>query len=89
MQKQCRLKADWTCGWHPPLAVIPRDLASDGGGYVWTGNDFGHAPSAGHNRENHSLRFRLAAHLVFLGTFCYAIGFVTGVVVPKTIDWGR
>jgi protein-S-isoprenylcysteine O-methyltransferase Ste14 len=32
--------------------------------------------------------FGLAAYLVFLGTFCYAIGFVTGVVVPKTIDTG-
>jgi methanethiol S-methyltransferase len=28
------------------------------------------------------------AYLVFLGTFLYAIGFITGVVVPKTVDDG-
>jgi protein-S-isoprenylcysteine O-methyltransferase Ste14 len=32
--------------------------------------------------------FGLVAYLVFLPTFLYAIGFVTGVVVPKTIDTG-
>ena len=32
--------------------------------------------------------FGLAAYLVFLGTFLYAIGFVTGIVVPRTIDTG-
>ena len=32
--------------------------------------------------------YGLAAYIVFLGAFLYAIGFVTGVVVPKTIDGG-
>src|SRR5258708_17160487 len=32
--------------------------------------------------------YGLAAYLVFLLAFLYAIGFVTGLVVPKTIDDG-
>jgi protein-S-isoprenylcysteine O-methyltransferase Ste14 len=35
-----------------------------------------------------ALLYGSVAYLVFLGTFLYAIGFITGRVVPKTVDTG-
>jgi protein-S-isoprenylcysteine O-methyltransferase Ste14 len=39
-------------------------------------------------RKLFAFLYGLAAYLVFFGTFVYAIGFVSGIGVPKTIDGG-
>ena len=33
--------------------------------------------------------YGLASYVAFFGTILYAIGFVSGLLVPKTIDTGR
>ncbi len=32
--------------------------------------------------------YGIASYIVFFGTFLYAVGFVTGLIVPKTLDTG-
>jgi protein-S-isoprenylcysteine O-methyltransferase Ste14 len=39
-------------------------------------------------RRTLSLLYGLTAYLLFLGTFLYAVGFITGWIVPKHIDSG-
>ena len=52
-----------------------------------------HAVNEDANHGHHLGRFvaflyGLASYVVFFATFLYAIGFVSGLLVPKTVDSG-
>jgi methanethiol S-methyltransferase len=49
---------------------------------------YGHATTSGTMGRVMAFVFGLVAYLVFFATFLYAVGFVTNLVVPKTIDTG-
>jgi len=49
---------------------------------------YGHATTSGTMGRVLAFVFGLVAYLVFFATFLYAVGFVTNLVVPKTIDTG-
>lgn len=47
-----------------------------------------HAPASSRAGRSLALGYGVASYLIFLVVFCYAIGFVGGIVVPRTVDHG-
>ncbi|GAA2797572.1 isoprenylcysteine carboxylmethyltransferase family protein [Mycolicibacterium pallens] len=52
--------------------------------------DMTHNPSSAHTRTRRILvvAYGVASYLVFLVAFCYAVVFVGGILVPRTVDHG-
>lgn len=51
-----------------------------------TGPNTAHSPATSLATRLLTLCYGGVAYLIFLGTFLYAVGFVSGFVVPKTVD---
>jgi protein-S-isoprenylcysteine O-methyltransferase Ste14 len=69
-----------------PQGPAPRFLRQPARGVSWRGQSVRMKEAA--MARVLALAYAVAAYLVFLGTFLYAVGFVSGVAVPKTVDTG-